>query len=113
MERETNEIIAPVSKKVLILKAFLTGLEKRQITNSSMPTQIDYSNEDGVRGINPVTIMNNGEDMALKTIIVSIDGSAEGDFAQIVLDMNSKDSDFILAEVKKIIDGLTPEKKTI
>jgi len=112
MERETIEITTPISGKVVKLKSYLTGREKRDITNSALPTNIDYSNDEGVKGMNPIELMNNGQDMALRTVIVSIDGTVPGDVVNTVLDMHSADSDFILKEVKKIADGLGEEKKT-
>jgi len=112
MERETFTIKTPVSEKEIVLKSYLTGREKRDITNSALPTSIDYDALEGVKGMNPVQIMNNGEDMALRTVIVSIDGQVPTDAVNEVLNMHSKDSDFIILEVRKITDGLSAEKKT-
>lgn len=111
-DRETIEITTPKSGFTLVLKAYLTGREKRAITNAALPTTVDYDQEEGVKGINPLKIMNDGEDMALRTVIVSIGGSTEGDFAEKVLDMPVADSDYVIKEVKNIADGLTEEKKT-
>lgn len=111
-ERETIEVKAPVSGVTVVLKAYLTGREKRTITNAALPDTIDYDNADGVKGLNPLKIMNDGEDSALRTVIVSIDGQTEGDFSSMVLDMHVQDSDFITKKVKEISDGLNTEKKT-
>lgn len=111
-DRETNEIKTPVTGKVVVLKAYLTGREKRDITNASLPTTVDYDQEDGVKGLNPIKIMNDGEDMTLRTVIVSIDGQTGIDFADAVLSMRSEESDYVIREVKKIVDGLSAEKKT-
>ena len=40
MERETFTIKTPVSEKEIVLKSYLTGREKRDITNSALPTSI-------------------------------------------------------------------------
>jgi hypothetical protein len=113
-ERETISITTPISNKVVVLKAFLTGREKRDIANSAIPTSVDYDGTEGVKGMNLVQIMNNGEDMALRTVIISIDGTQYGeDTVNTVLNMHSVDSAFIIKEVKSVADGLNAEKKTI
>lgn len=111
-ERETISITTPVSQKVVVLKAFLTGREKRDITNSAIPTSVDLDGNEGVKNMNLVQIMNNGEDMALRTVIVSIDGERPDDIVNAVLNMHSVDSSFITKEVKNVADGLNAEKKT-
>lgn len=111
-DRETKTITTPISGIEVVLKAYLTGREKRDITNSALPTSIDYDQEDGVRGMNPVAIINNGEDTAIRTVIISIGGQTPTDPVNEVLNMRSQDSDFILKAVKEIVDGLDGEKKT-
>ena len=111
-QRETVTISTPVDAHTVVLKSYLTGREKREIKNAELPRSFNYSMEDGVQGIDPVAFTNNSEDMTLKTVIVSIDGNATGDFVDLVLSMKSKDSDFIIAEINKIVSGLTEEKKT-
>lgn len=112
-ERETITITTPITQKVIVIKSYLTGLEKRAITNASIPTSIDYNNEDGVKGMNPVQIMNAAEDATLRNVIISIDGVEVSDVVNAILSLPSTDSDFVLKEVKNIVDGLTIEKKTI
>lgn len=111
MERETKTITVPSGVEV-VMKTYLTGREKRDISSSAMPTSIDYNTEDGVKGLNPQKIMEAQEDATLRAVIVSIDGRSEGDMVERVLSMRSSDSDCILAAAKEIVGGLTEEKKT-
>lgn len=112
-DRETKTITTPIGQIEIVLKSYLTGLEKRNIVNASLPTSIDYDNEEGVKGMNPAQMMIAGENAALRNVIVSIGGNTPADIVDTVLSMHSADSDFIIAEVKKVVDGLSDQKKTI
>lgn len=112
MERETLTIKTPVSGIEIVLKAYLTGLEKRLITNAGLPATVDFDVEDGVRGLSPVQIMNATEDASIRNVIVSIGENKEGDFVEMVLNMRSQDADFVVKKIKEIVEGLTEEKKT-
>lgn len=112
--RETKTIEAPISKAQVVIKTYLTGKEKRDITNSSLPRKVDYNGTtEGINQIDLVDLTNNAEDIALKSIIVSIDGKTDINFVETVLAMRSEDSDYILAQVKEVADGLSSEKKTM
>lgn len=110
-DRETKVIVTPSGKEVVI-KAYLTGREKREIENAAMPTSIDYNQEDGVKGLNPQAIMSAKEDAMLRNVIISVDGQTGQDFADVVLNMRSSDSDFVIAATKAVVEGLSEEKKT-
>ncbi len=112
-ERETKTIITPFSKTPVVIKTYLTGREKRDIANSAMPTSINYDADSGLSGLNPIEIVNNGEDQALKSVVVSVNGEVPSDIVDTILSMHSDDSDFVIKEVKSVVDGLTEEKKTI
>ncbi len=112
-ERETKTITTPFSKVEVVIKTYLTGREKRDIANSSMPASINYDADAGLQGLNPIEIVNNGEDQALRSVVVSIGGQVPNDVVDTVLNMHSEDSDFVISEVKKVVNGLTEEKKTI
>lgn len=113
MERETNTIITPKENKEVVIKAYLTGAEKRAIATASIPSRISYAgSSESINDIDIASMMNAAEDAILKNIIVSIDGKTDIDFVKTVLDMRSEDSDFVIAEIKKVADGLSDEKKT-
>ena len=113
MERETTTITTPTDKHEVVIKTYLTGKEKRAIANASLPKNVNYNNSsESINDLDIADIMNAGEDAAIKNIIVSIDGKSDIDFIETVLAFRSEDSDAVLAEVKKVADGLTAEKKT-
>lgn len=112
--RETKIIETPVNKISVEIKTYLTGKEKREIANSSIPKTVDYNGStEGINQIDLVALTNNAEDVALKSIIVAIDGKKNIDFVDAVLSMRSEDSDYVLAQVKMIADGLSEEKKIL
>lgn len=111
--RETTTITTPISKIDVVIKTYLTGREKREIANASIPKKVDYVGaSESINEIDLVALMNQGEDVALKNIIISIDGKTDIDFVSTILDMRSEDSDYVLARVKEVADGLSEEKKT-
>lgn len=113
MNRETTTITTPISKQEVVIKTYLTGLEKREITGASLPKTIDFKIAgEGDTKLDLAEMTARAEDAILKNIIVSIDGKSDINFVDTILSMRSEDSDFVLAEVKKIADGLTEEKKT-
>ena len=110
MERETVTIKTPKDNREVVIKTYLTGSEKRAIANASIPSRISYANHsDSINDIDVAAMMNAAEDAVIKTVVVSIDSKSNIDFVKEVLDMRSEDSDYVIAEIKKVADGLTEE----
>jgi len=103
MNRETIKVITPIGKQEIELKAWLTGREKREITNLFLEkAQIG---ETGLSGIKiDSEIINRAQDKAFETVVVSIDGKTEG-ILEKILDMRSEDFEFLVNEVNKITGG--------
>lgn len=115
-ERETTTITTPIDKHILVIKTYLTGREKREITNAALPKSIEYNAAtEGAAQLDLADITNRGEDAVIKNIVVSINGKTEAeiDFVATILDMRSEDSDAVLQKIQSVADGLTAEKKTI
>lgn len=113
-ERETISFETPISKQIVVVKTYLTGREKRDLTNVYLTGGIDFNAEtNNVKGID-YKIVDKAQDLAWRTVIVSIDGKKDGeiDIVNTILDMRSEDSDFIIAKVNELITTKT-EKKTI
>lgn len=109
MNRETISVTTP-GGSVIVLNSYVTGREKRAITNVFFQKELS----DGAQ-------YNQAEDLALKTVIVSIDGKKEGDqidgkpysIVDAVLSMKASESKFVLQEVNKVSsEKATEEKKT-
>jgi hypothetical protein len=114
IQRETATFTTPSGDSVVI-KTYLTGREKRDITNASLPKSINYSAaSEGEAQLDLAEITNRGEDAVIKNIVVSINGKTETeiDFVSAILDMRSEDADAVLQKIKEVADGLTTEKKT-
>jgi hypothetical protein len=103
MERELKDIVTPVGGHKVVLKAWITGREKRAINSALLD---DSSMIDGKYSIDASNI-DRMKDEAIKNVIVSINGSNEN-VIDTLLDMRSQDYDFVIAE----IDEITSEKKS-
>lgn len=117
MERETKIVTSPSGNKIE-LKTYITGREKRELTNIYFESKIDYNAETkDVKGFN-AAIVDKAQDLAFRLIIVSIDGKKDGadgfSVVSAILDMRSADYEFIVAEVNKVTeDKGFEQKKTI
>ncbi len=109
MNRETISVTTPAGA-VIVLNAYVTGREKRSITNIFFQKELSEAAQ-----------YNQAEDLALKTIIVSIDGKKEGDqvdgkpfsIIDAVLSMKASETKFIISKVNEISsEKASEEKKT-
>ncbi len=116
MDRETKTIETPAGKHKVEIKTYLIGREKRALTNIYLSKDMSVNTEDKqITGFANRNIIEEAENLALQTMIVSIDGKHDGDdvegikFSLIdcVLDMRSEDYDFIV----NAINDVTSEKK--
>ena len=106
MEREIIKIVTPISKQEIVLKAWLTGREKRALNQPYMANLVEDAN--GEMKPKEVTgdFINQVEDLAIKTIVVSVDGKTE-DVLDLILDLKAEDFNFVV----RAINNLTNPKK--
>lgn len=100
--RETITITTPIDGVVVILKAWITGREKRELRKpfiENIRFNID-ENKPNV-DMNSSDIMEKAENLAIENIVISINGEIEGKIEKI-LDLKSKDYDFVITEINKI-----------
>ena len=108
--RETKEIITPIQKHKIVLKTYLTGLERRQI-NSAYFSGIQFS----VEGQNVKTdkfnpdLISKTEDKTLELLIISVNGKKEK-ILESLLEMHSDDYDFVVKEINEITKKKTSTK---
>ena len=113
MERETKIIVTPIGKQEVELNTYVTGREKRALTNIFLSGNLSFNVEDkDVKGIN-ANVIEEAENLALRTVIVSIDKTKE-DIVKRVLDMHAKDYAFVVLEVNNVTsDKDFTEKKIV
>ena len=100
---ETKIVKTPVDKIEVALKTFITGRDKRILKSvflKGMEIEMDGNKAKSIP-INMDKLTTEAEDIAFTTVIVSVGGVKEK-IVDKVLDMNSKDYDFIVEEVNKI-----------
>lgn len=102
MERETKTIKLPLSKMEAVLKTYLTGGEKRQIRNvflndAEFTSKGDQQELGGIKG----SVVEQAENKAIEIVVVSVDSKTDGILAAI-LELHSKDYDFIIEAINKI-----------
>ena len=107
MEREIKTITTPSGAQV-VLKAWITGAEARALKS------VYYSGLKAGGGQSTKSapeIMQEMEDLAFKTVIVSIDGSTEN-ILERVLAMKNSDYQASRDAVNAVKDGDSDEKKS-
>lgn len=113
MERETKTITTPVDAKVIEVKTYITGREKRALTGIYLNGKIGFDMEtQKVEGID-YGVIDQAQDLAFKTVVVSVDGNSSN-VVDAILNLKATDYDFVVTEINKITSGtLSEEKKTI
>lgn len=104
MERETKSFTTPVGKQEFVIKTYLTGREKRALTNVYLSENVQFDTEtQNIKGLNGA-LVDKAQNLAFETIIVSIEGktSSEINLVDAILDMRSEDFDFVVTEINKI-----------
>ena len=86
-----------------MLQAWINGREKRALRKPFLE-EMKISMSDGVPKTDDIKtseLIEKAEDMAITTIIVSINGSTEN-ILKTILDMKEKDYSFVIEEINKI-----------
>lgn len=111
MDRETKVVDLPSGSK-LELKTYLIGREKRALQNSFLGAGVNVTLEGDAGMMATADLMNKAQDIAFRTVVVSIDGKKDGegfDIVSAILDMKGEDFD---AVVKAVNEVTNPEKKS-
>jgi len=99
MERETITIETPLDKHKVVLKAWLTGKEVRDLRNIYLSKMT--IGEKGNPKVNPAEVANEVEDKAIETVVISVNGKKEN-VLETILNMKSKDYSFVRKKVDEI-----------
>lgn len=101
MNTPTKTIKTPISEHEVILKTFITGRERRDLTNVFLTGDLSFSADaKDVKGLKG-SLVAQAEDLAIKTVVMAVDGK-EDNVVNAVLDMHAQDYAFVIAEVNKV-----------
>lgn len=110
MQRETKTFETLIGKNQVEIKTYLTGREKRALTNVFLTSELNFDPDNGsVKGMN-AELIDKAQDLAWQTVIVSIDGSNEN-IVDKILDMRVEDYNQVIEEVNKITSVKQSEEK--
>ncbi len=107
MDREINTIKTPIDKREVVLKAWITGRERRELRKPFMDKLKVSTKGEGdptVELAGSADIIETVENKAIETIVVSIDG-VKDKILETILDMKEKDYSFVIEEINKITGG--------
>lgn len=98
INHENTTIETPIDKHKVVLKLWITGGEARELRNVFL-SKIGFGEEK--EKYNSAEVANEAENKAIEMIVISIDGEIEGILDKI-LNMRSKDFNFVMKEINKI-----------
>jgi len=109
MNRETREIIVPISKRKVLIKSWITAGEDQEIQSvmfKEMKMKVSGKdfNFDSIDG----TCILEREKKCMEMLIESIDGKSEN-IMDTMLAMDKRDYDIVKREIDKIVDPEKPE----
>lgn len=115
MERETKKITLPITKTEVEINTYVTGREKRALTNLYLGGDINYDiDSQKVKGLN-MEIVDKAQDLAWKTVVVSFGGKKDGDdgfsIVDAILDLRAEDYQFVVDAVNEVTTDKSFEKK--
>ena len=113
MERENIKVTTPTGKQEIVLKAWLTGKERREIRSVLLDEVKFGQSDDGeatpeynIQG----SVLNLAQDKAFEVVVISVDGNTEK-LVETILNMRDTDTEFIVKEIDKITGGIDEETK--
>lgn len=119
--RETKDITTP-GGHVIVLNTYITGHEKRALQYPYFKEAADFKPEILAEKGKAGAIFEATQDLALKTVIVSVDGKKDGDAVEggtfsvvgFVLNLPSRESSFIIKAINDVTSDreFEAEKKT-
>ena len=119
-KRDTTTVKLPISGETVIMKSWLTGRERRMINkvtlgdDDSLEVDVDQEKSSGqkIKFKDPSQLLNEMENIAIKTIVVSIgEITEENKVLEAVLDLREGDFDFIIDELEKVSKDADGKKK--
>jgi len=100
-EIETKNIKTPIDKHDVVLKAWITGRDKRTLRNIFLGGMKIGNSGQAESKAEPSKLIEEAEDRAMELIVVSVNGKKEK-VIDAILAMKAQDYDFVIAEINKV-----------
>ena len=111
-ERETKIIETPIKKYKVELNTYITGFEKREISNAFLQnTKFQIDGESVKTQEMTADLANKAQDKTIKIVVVSINGNKE-DVVNTIGNLPSLDYEFVMTEINNVTSGIDFLKKT-
>jgi len=116
MDRETKTITTPLDKHVVVIKSWITGREKRALVKpftEAVEVSVGAGGKSEFKSKEAGSVIEKAANLVIETIVVSVNGKTEG-ILNLILDMKSQDTDFVVKELDKVSaekDFTKPEPK--
>ena len=113
VERETVTITTPVGNHEVVLKAYLTGKEDREIRrvfSDNMTLKVKPGSKNLGESDMKASLTMEAQEKALSILIVSVNGKTDST-VDAVLDMHKDDTDFVIEKVDEITSDTDEEEK--
>ena len=98
--RETKTIETPIDKIKIVLKAWITGKEKREIRNVFL-SKVKFGEDEKKIERNPAELADEAENKAIEIIVVSVKDKTEN-LVEEILNLKAKDYSFVMNEINKV-----------
>jgi len=109
-DRSTHEIITPIKGHIVIVKDWINGREKQSIDGAMFRSISTTGEGKDMKPRMNETMLAGQENASIECCVVSVDGN-DSDVLNRVLDMRSKDFEYIVNHIEKIVEGDFDEKK--
>lgn len=109
-DRETFDITTPIKGVKVVLKSWITGREKQKIDGAMFAGVQTTGDGKHLQPKLSDQMIAEQENASIKAVVVSVDG-VDNDVLNAVLNMRSKDYEFVLKEIDRVVNGDIPEKK--
>jgi len=112
MDRETIELVTPVGGHKVVIKAWLSGRERRNVRSVYLENVRLSGNKESVEDKEVGTsydfegsIVHKLQDVAIQNVVLSVDGHTDN-LLDRVLDMRDEDTNFVIDEINKITESV-------
>lgn len=109
-DRSIHQLATPKNGHIIVFKDWINGREKQSIDGAMFRSITTTGDGKNMKPQMNETMLAGQENAGIEAVVVSVDGN-DSNVLETVLDMHSKDFEFITKHVETIVSGDFDEKK--